>query len=410
MRCWVTAGLFLACLGSLSCSPATEGPPPVRGADITLEPDTATTTDVVPARATMGTLLRGLNVRSDLVQTAIDRTRTVWDPRKLRAGHHFEMVRTLDGRIRSFELELDIEHFLRVSATPGQEDSTITAAVLPYNIERAETAIRGAIDREASSLFAAMDRAGETADLTLALADVFSGEIDFNSDLQVGDAFSVVFERVLRDGQMVAYGPIRAAEFENGGRRLRAILFTSPGGKPGYYDEQGRSLRRFFLASPLKFVLHVTSRFSRSWLHPILRIYRPHLGVDYSAPQGTPVVAAASGTVVSSGWSGEGGRMVRLRHARGFETYYMHLSAIRVRAGERVGQGEVIGKVGMTGMATGPHLDYRIKNGNAFQDPQRILRNLPPGEPIPAGAMPRFVAERDRLLARLVLPKPAGIH
>jgi murein DD-endopeptidase MepM/ murein hydrolase activator NlpD len=207
----------------------------------------------------------------------------------------------------------------------------------------------------------------------------------------------------------VGYTPIAAAEFTNAGRTLRAIRFTPPGGKPGYYDERGRSLVRFFLASPLKFQLapHVTSRFSKARFHPVLKIFRPHLGVDYAAYQGAPVVAVANGVVVSAGYAGQGGKTIRLRHSSGFETYYMHLSSIGVRAGQHVSQGQLIGKVGMTGLATGPHLDYRIKKGAGFINPESIRRALPPGDPIPPTAMPRFEQERDAVLARLTQPAAA---
>ncbi len=270
--------------------------------------------------------------------------------------------------------------------------------------------VRGEINSSASSLFAAMEVVGERPDLSLALAEIFGGEIDFNSDLQPGDTFALTFEKVFRDGQFAGYGPVQAAEFVNNGRLLKAIRFAPPGGKPGYYDEQGRSMRRFFLASPLKFILspHVTSGFTSARFHPILRIYRPHLGVDYRAPMGSPVVAVAAGTVVSAGWSGEGGRMVHLRHASGYETYYMHLSAITVRSGAHVGQGDLIGRVGATGMATGPHLDYRVHRSGRAINPQNLLRLMPPGEPIPAPLLADFRAERDYALSQLVGPSPTA--
>jgi murein DD-endopeptidase MepM/ murein hydrolase activator NlpD len=201
---------------------------------------------------------------------------------------------------------------------------------------------------------------------------------------------------------------VLAVTFSNAGRVLTAIRYTVPGGKPAYYDAEGRSLKRFFLKSPLKFGAPVTSRFSYARLHPILRIMRPHLGVDYGAPAGSPVVSVANGVVGSAGWSGEGGLMVHLRHASGYETFYMHLSSIAVRAGQRIGQGDLVGKVGMTGLATGPHLDYRVRRNGSPLNPLNLLKSLPPGEPIPAGLMAEFAAERDRLMARLAHPVAAA--
>jgi murein DD-endopeptidase MepM/ murein hydrolase activator NlpD len=160
-------------------------------------------------------------------------------------------------------------------------------------------------------------------------------------------------------------------------------------------------MRRFFLASPLKFQPVVTSAFSRSRLHPVLREYRAHLGVDYRAPAGAPVVAVADGVVVSAGMSGGAGRMVHLRHANGFETEYLHLAAIAVRAGEHVRQGELVGRVGSSGLATGPHLDYRLKKNGVFVNPITAHRLMPPAPPIPESEMVAFGAARNRAMAAL---------
>jgi murein DD-endopeptidase MepM/ murein hydrolase activator NlpD len=403
----VAAALAVVCLALGACSPQAPSPARRQGRDISLVPDTATVKDRVPPRATLASLLAQLELRADLIPTIVERTREVFDPKNLRAGHSYEMVRTTDGLLRDFQYEIDLDKYLRVVARPGEEATTVTAEVVPYKKERAAQVVSGEISHEATSLFAAMDAAGETPDLSVALADIFGGEIDFNTDLQPGDTFRVAVDRVLREGEPVGYEPVAAAEFTNAGRTLRAIRFTPPGGKPGYYDERGRSLVRFFLASPLKFTLHVTSKFSKARFHPILKIYRPHLGVDYGAPQGAPVIAVANGVVVAAGVAGQGGKAVHLRHASGYETYYMHLSAIAVRTGQRVSQGQLVGRVGMTGLATGPHLDYRIKKGGAFVNPQAVHRSLPPGEPIPPGAMAQFGAERDAALARLTRPVTA---
>jgi murein DD-endopeptidase MepM/ murein hydrolase activator NlpD len=167
---------------------------------------------------------------------------------------------------------------------------------------------------------------------------------------------------------------------------------------PEYYSPAGIPLRKTFLRSPLKFS-RISSRFSRARLHPILKTVRPHLGVDFAAPTGTPVRAAADGVVIAAGWSGGYGRVVRLRHPRGMETLYGHLSRIDVKRGQRVEQGERIGSVGMTGLATGPHLDYRTIRSGVFVNPLTI--QPPPAEPIPASARAAFEEERDRELALL---------
>ena len=161
----------------------------------------------------------------------------------------------------------------------------------------------------------------------MAMAQIFGGEIDFNTELQPGDRYTVAFERLEREDRPSSYGAITAAEFQNDGRVLRAIRFTPKGGQPGYYDLEGRSLRRFFLRSPLKFEPRVTSGFSARRMHPVLHTSRAHRGVDYGAPMGSEVVSVASGRVLSVTSDATNGRMVRVRHASGYVSYYLHLSA-----------------------------------------------------------------------------------
>src|SRR4030095_6971538 len=264
---------------------------------------------------------------------------------------------------------------------------------LPIPKTRRAERVSAQIDRAARSLVAAMDAAGETIDLTLAIAEILGGEIDFSTELQPGDRFELTVEKQYRDDQQGAfagYRPIAVVQFVNAGRRVRAIRFTPEGGQPGYYDERGTSMKRFFLASPLKFNPVVTSAFSRGRMHPILREVRAHLGVDYRAPAGAPVVAVADGLVVSAGMNGGGGRVVHLRHANGFETKYLHLSSNSVRAGTRVEQGALIGRVGSSGLATGPHLDYRLMKNGAFINPITAHRAMPPDDSVPAHGIGAF--------------------
>jgi murein DD-endopeptidase MepM/ murein hydrolase activator NlpD len=396
---------FSLCLALASaCSQQTDFPRQAPRPDVHLASDTEVLAGRVPRNATLATLLLGAQVRADLVPAISALAGRVFDPRRLKADHTFRLERTGDGQVRRFEYEIDGDRFLQVLGPPGRrQPDDLTVELVPYRKERALVSLRGEISKASPSLFAAMADAGEGPDLSIALADIFGGEIDFNSDLQPGDSFTLTFEKVYREGEFSAYGAVVAAEFSNAGRVLNAVRYTVPGGQPGYYDEQGRSLKRFFLKSPLKFAAPVSSRFSSARMHPILRIVRPHLGVDYQAPAGSPVVAVSNGTVVSAGWSGEAGRLVHIRHASGYETLYMHLSSIAVRAGQHVAQGELIGRVGMTGLATGPHLDYRVKKNGAYLNPLVVHRSLPPGDPIPAAVLAQFMAARDRVMAWLVL-------
>ncbi len=372
-------------------------------ADIFLEPDRDMIEARVPRRATLAGILRTHEVGENLIVAMVDATRPVFDPRRLRAGQPYRLVRTFDGRLRQFEYEIDRDRFLRI-VRQGAPGTGLEGEIVPYIKERAQIAMHGEIDAGTSSLVAAIHEAGEQVQLAIDIAEVFAGEIDFNNDLRQGDSFDVLFEKFLREDEFAGYGSIVAAEFHNDGRRIRAIRFTPRGGAPAYYDERGRSLQKLFLRSPFTFQPRVTSRFSYRRLHPVLGGFRPHLGVDYGAPRGTPVVAVASGVVVSAGRDGDSGKMVRLRHTNGYETYYLHLSAFAagIRRGTRVAQGQMIARVGATGLVTGPHLDFRMRKNGVFVNPLLEHRKLPPGEPVPPAHLAELRAVRDDALERLL--------
>jgi murein DD-endopeptidase MepM/ murein hydrolase activator NlpD len=331
------------------------------------------------------------------------------DLRRFRAGQPYRLDRFLDGRLREFEYEIDADTRVVVRRAESTAESfDVEIAAIPKHIE--EVVVEGAITRDRPSLIQALDAAGERIELSLALAAVFSGEMDFNSDLQPGDRFRLLVARATReDGSFGGYGPVLAAEFINGGRRLQAVRFAAPDtAKAAYYDAEGRSLKRFFLKSPLKFEPRITSSFSRARRHPVLNYTRAHNGVDYSAPPGAPVVAVASGVVTFAGWTNGGGRTVKVRHASGYESEYLHLSAITVRGGARVGQGESVGRVGATGLATGPHLHYGLRRNGSYVNPVREHQSMPPGEPVPGIHLALFTGERDRLFRSLASPSRAA--
>jgi murein DD-endopeptidase MepM/ murein hydrolase activator NlpD len=403
------AGLCVATLGALlvgSCA-REEAPPAGAGAraDRHLRPDTEVISGTVPRNSTLAQLFRAY-LPADRAELAVQVVAKSMDPRKLRAERPFTLTRTLDGWLRAFDYEVDIDHYLRVAPASIETPHDLTADVIAYAREETTASATGRIDATAPSLFEAMEAAGETVDLSVELAAIFSGEIDFNSELQPGDSFRVAFRKIHRENGAVSYGSVLAAEFNNDGRRLQAFRFVLPDGKAGYYDAGGRSLKRFFLKSPLKFEPRITSRFSYSRRHPILNVQRAHLGVDYAAPIGAPVAAVANGVVTRAGFSGDAGRLVAVRHSSGYESLYLHLSSVSVHPGQRVSQGELVGRVGSSGLSTGPHLDYRLKKNGVFVNPLTEHRRMPPGEPIPAALMPAFAAERDK--AALLLPhRPA---
>lgn len=386
-----------------ACRDAPSAPTP-KGADVLLRRETETIQGRVSPHATLDTLFKANGLVPAVAQAALVSARAVFDPRHLRADRPYRLVRSLGGDLREFEYQIDMDRFLRILCPDRAEPESLQSAVLPYDKQTAPVALRGLIDAEHPSVVAAIDAAGETIQLAMSLADMFAGQIDFDSDLQPGDSVEVLFEKSTHDGQFAGYGPILGARFVADGRQHQAFRWTDPAtGKAAFYDENGRSLKRFFLRSPLKFEPRVTSGFSRNRLHPVFRTYRAHLGVDYAAPPGAPVVAVSSGTVVSAGWSGGGGNMVRIRHASGFESYYLHLSAFGsgIHPSVHVEQGQLIGRVGSTGTATGPHLDYRLKKNGEFVDPLAEHRKLPPGEPIPAVSMTEFRGVRDDVLRRI---------
>jgi murein DD-endopeptidase MepM/ murein hydrolase activator NlpD len=368
-----------------------------RTADIELPADSRIITGTVPP-GSLGAMLASFELDEADRLSMVTAIQQVFDVRRLRVGQPFALDRLLDGQVRSFEYEIDGDRRLRLEAD-GAHDFAASIEAIEKDIT--VEAVEGRISRETPSLTQALDAVGERIDLALQMADVFSGELDFSSELQPGDEFRLVIERQTRNGAFAGYGAILAAEFVASGRALRAYRFAPAGHKPAYFDEEGRSLKRFFLKSPLKFEPTISSRFASSRKHPILGYARAHNGVDYRAPSGAPVASVAPGIVTTAGWTGGGGRTVRIRHNNGYESEYLHLSAIHVRTGERVSQGDVIGKVGATGLATGPHLHYGLRKNGSYVNPVLEHRNMPPGEPIPAAEFIAYSLERIRLLALL---------
>lgn len=373
--------------------------------DLLLPLDVAIVEATVPRNATLESLLKSHPASSPFADSIVGAVRTVFNPRHLQADRPYRVTTTLDGLFREFRYRLDSDRFLRVAL---KDDSSADAPefhveVVPYPKEVVTEAVEVEITKARPSLAAALQDQGENIQLALLLADAFSGDVDFNSDLQDGDRFEVLFGRVLRDGRFSGYEAVHAAVYHSAGRTLTAIRHEGPDGRMAWYDADGRSRVRQFLKSPLEFQPFVTSRFSNSRLHPVLGVYRAHRGVDYRAAYGTKVLAVSSGTVVAAGWAGGAGRRVVIKHAGGYESAYFHLSAFGpgITAGAKVAQGQVIGRVGDSGTVTATHLHYELKKNGVHVNPVTEHRNMPPGVPIPADQMPAFLDARERLFGQL---------
>jgi murein DD-endopeptidase MepM/ murein hydrolase activator NlpD len=310
--------------------------------------------------------------------------------RQVRAGNTVTVGRSVEGSLREIDYKIDAERVLHiVPQTPG-----FAAEVREIPVRSEVAIVSGQLE---DSLFNAVEEAGESAELAMRLAQIFGYDLDFYTDPRRGDTFRVVLEkRKYANGETVGYGKILAAEYVNDGRKYQALLFHDPEGRPAYYTADGKSLQKAFLRSPLKFGAPVTSHFSKARFHPILKTYRPHLGTDYGAPVGTPVQTIGSGRVVFAGGKGGDGNMVQIVHSNGYETMYLHLSWMFVHAGEHVEIGKTIGLVGRTGLATGPHLDFRITQKGQFKNFEKL--GLPPSDPVSKKNLPEFAGVREAWL------------
>jgi murein DD-endopeptidase MepM/ murein hydrolase activator NlpD len=298
-----------------------------------------------------------------------------------------------DGELYGFQRRLSDGETLDVV----RGDAGLKANVVENPLETRTRTIGGRIY---SSLFEAVEGAGAHDQTAVELADIFGWDIDFVLDVRPGDSFVVTYQEIWRDGHYLKDGPVLAASFVNQGREYRAVRYTDPSGTTSYYAPDGRSMRKAFLRAPLEFS-RVSSGFNTARMHPILNRIRAHKGVDYAAPIGTPVRAAGDGVVRFAGVMGGYGNLVEIEHTHSITTVYGHLSrfAHGLHAGTRVTQGTVIAYVGMTGLATGPHLHYEYRVNGVFKNPQTVP--LPAASPINAGYAADFHAHADALLASL---------
>lgn len=317
----------------------------------------------------------------------VQSTRSVYSLAKVIAGREFKLhFWSHNGAFNDFIYAIDSNKYLTVYRSSGQ----FVPLVKDFSYETRTVAVSADIKE---NLFSTVEQIGEQAQLAYGMDDIFKWDVDFNTDIRQGDSFQMLVEKKYLDGNFVRYGDILTADLMVHNKCFSAFRFQKD-----YYDPNGKALRKAFLKSPLKFT-RISSRFTTARLHPILKIVRPHLGVDYAAPTGTPVSSVAAGKVISAGWNGGFGNSVVVHHANGFESTYSHLSRIAVHAGQQIAQGGLIGEVGATGLATGPHLDFRLSLYGKPQNPTRAI--LPAAEPVPPALFAQFATRRDSLRAQL---------
>jgi murein DD-endopeptidase MepM/ murein hydrolase activator NlpD len=383
--------ILLSVGGFVNREPEAVTAPPPSVARPAPPPGFKTVAGVFAANRTVTEALRSHGFNPEQIFQLVRDALPVYNLARVVAGRPYWVEVNSAGGIHSFRYPLDDERYLTVYRHGDQYVPVMKQFPYSTRVEAVSGEIR-------DSLFSAITGSGEEERLGLDLADIFMWDIDFYTELQPGDSFRLLVEKKYLDGKFFKYGPILAATFLNQNRTLTAFRFEARPGAAEYFDANGKALKRSFLKSPLKFA-RITSRFSNARRHPILRIVRPHHGVDYAAPAGTPVVAVGAGTVAAAGSTPQGGKMVRIRHAGGYETYYLHLMRIAVRSGSTVNQNQVIGYVGSTGLSTGPHLDFRVTQRGRFINPAKVI--FPPSSPVPPSEYARFAAARDPLLAQL---------
>lgn len=359
--------------------------------------------DEVKSNENLSTILLQYNLDMGSIEQLVQKAAGIFDVRKIRAGNRYTILLTNDS--------LPKAHYFIYESSPTQY--VIFEAGDSLHVHAGEkqivTKIRTASGTIKSSLWNAMADMKANPNLTIALSEIFAWTIDFYA-IQKGDNFTAIYEELFVEDQPIGLGNILSARFYHNGKENFAFRFVQDD-KADYFDEKGQSVRRAFLKAPLKFS-RISSRFSNSRLHPVLRIRRPHHGVDYAAPKGTPVHSIGNGTVTDVRYAGGAGRMIKIRHNSTYSTAYLHLSGYGpgIRAGAHVQQGQVIGYVGSSGLSTGPHLDFRFYKNGAPVDPLKV--ESPPSLPVKKellGDFTKLRLEMGRQLDSLNIPVKASI-
>lgn len=321
-----------------------------------------------------------------------EQSRQIFSLTRIRESQPYRII--IDQTIfKRFEYEIDETNQLVIE----QKNQAFSIFIEPIRYDIKVAVVTATISY---SLNQAVRKAGEKNELAVKLADIFAWDIDFIRDIQPGDSFKVLVEKRYKDGRQCGYGDIKAAFFVNDGTLYKAFQFTDKDGRTGYFDENGQSLQKAFLKAPLSFS-RISSKFTNKRLHPILKVYRPHPGVDYAAPKGTPIKTVGDGQIIKKGYNKGMGNYITIRHFNGYTTSYNHMSrfAKGMKRNRKVVQGEVIGYVGSTGYATGPHLDFRMTKNGKLIDP--LKHKAPSADPVNPDEMNAF-NEQVVLLAQKI--------
>jgi murein DD-endopeptidase MepM/ murein hydrolase activator NlpD len=319
--------------------------------------------------------------------------------KRIRPGDVFDFRENDDGSLREMRYALDEARYLHVTANDGALDSRIEQREIITEVAETEGVIE-------SSLFLAGKRAGLSDAMVMNLANIFGWDIDFVLDIRKGDRFMLVYEKLYRDGAFLRDGRILGATFVNQGERFQAVWFEH-GEIADYFAPDGRNMRKAFLRAPLNFA-YISSGFNPRRMHPVLKRVRPHNGTDYYAPPGTPVYAAGDGTVIRSAYSKANGHHVFIKHANSIVTKYLHFTKRLVKQGQKVKQGQTIGTVGSTGLASGPHLHYEFLLNGVHRNPRTVP--LPKVEPLEGEALAAFKQHAAPMLTQLNRMESASLY
>jgi murein DD-endopeptidase MepM/ murein hydrolase activator NlpD len=365
--------------------------PPMAGKAANVAAGSAWQVVRVQSGQTLGTLFQDMGVSASVMHQVLELPSARGPLSRLRAGAELAFDLGAAGELRGLRFERDEASRVELSLADGQ----IKEKVIERPLERRIMVASGEIT---SSLYADGARAGLSNAAINQMANAFSYDIDFSHDLRDGDRFQVVYEEIWRDGERLRSGGVVAASFFNRGKEYTAVRYQREG-KDEYFDLSGRPLKKSFMRMPIEFA-RISSRFNPNRRHPVLGTVRAHKGVDYAAGTGTPIMAAGEARVSFVGWQNGYGRTVVLDHGRGYSTLYGHMSRFgKFKTGQRVSQGNVIGYVGMTGLASGPHLHYEFRVNGAHRDPLTVT--MPKPEPLTGTELARFRAATAPAMAQL---------